>query len=408
MPRPSLKAIECDRPKPPFGSIETRYGGKTYRAAWRVKGEKQTATFDTYAEAYFFLTDMGKTVHEGGRATNIRKTRTPWGQVAWQWYNDRHPNDPVGRVDREYYALKKFEGMFGNVPIAEITRRDIQLWINHLAEDPAHDCGDCEQEQADAADDEARCAFHRKRGNKPTAAKTIGDYYGVISQVMRLAHLDGYFGTNVMCPIGKGLHDLPTVDRREVFLTMDEMAYLLAVCAEKYPAHHALVHLIAHTGLRAGEAFGLTRERYNAIGEHLLIRQSLHKRTRTLKTTKTTRWRRVDLFECCVPVLNEYLAGHESEIVFPDRSGNFIGADNWRNRVWDPLVEAAGFENLGLHLHDLRHSHVTHLLVDLGWEDQTVAERVGHSSVKMTKDVYGHSVPGRQRELVKRGIRAVV
>jgi integrase len=364
MSRSRAQAIEATHPRPSFGSIEPRPKAMpiSFRTVYRIDGAKQTKTFDTYTQAYDFLEEQGQAIRKGRQPSHLTKARTPWSTVAWAWYAERHPDQSASK-GREYYALKKFEESFGRTPIGAITRADVQRWINGMG----------------------------------IAPKTVGDYYQVIGQQMRMALLDGYLPNGA--PLGKGLHKLPTVAKRMVFLTEKQLAHLLKVCQRVSPAHCALVHLVAHTGLRQGEALGLTRNRYNSIGAVLLVQQSAKKRTRTLGTTKTNRHRSVALWPCCVQLLNDHLAGHEHDLIFPDRGGRIVGADNWRSRVWDPLVEAAGFADLGLHFHDLRHTHTTHLL-ESGWDPTAVAERLGHASTKMTLDVYGHTTADRQKELL--------
>ncbi len=48
--------------------------------------------------------------------------------------------------------------------------------------------------------------------------------------------------------------------------------------------------------------------------------------------------------------------------------------------------------------HGLRHTHITHLLMD-GEPIKVVSERAGHASVSITLDVYGHVLPDRQEAL---------
>ncbi len=45
--------------------------------------------------------------------------------------------------------------------------------------------------------------------------------------------------------------------------------------------------------------------------------------------------------------------------------------------------------------HDLRHSHAA-MLIRLGFQPKIIAERLGHSSIKMTMDTYGYLMPGMQ------------
>ncbi len=47
--------------------------------------------------------------------------------------------------------------------------------------------------------------------------------------------------------------------------------------------------------------------------------------------------------------------------------------------------------------HDLRHSHASQLL-RAGVPVKVVSERLGHSTVGITLDVYAHSLPGMQEE----------
>ncbi|MET7374965.1 tyrosine-type recombinase/integrase [Micromonospora arida] len=50
-----------------------------------------------------------------------------------------------------------------------------------------------------------------------------------------------------------------------------------------------------------------------------------------------------------------------------------------------------------LHLQDLRHAFATFLL-DQGEELRTVMELLGHSTIRMTADTYGHVLPARARQ----------
>ena len=49
----------------------------------------------------------------------------------------------------------------------------------------------------------------------------------------------------------------------------------------------------------------------------------------------------------------------------------------------------------GIRFHDLRHTHAT-LLMKQGTNPKVVQERLGHSSISVTLDVYSHVVPGMQ------------
>ncbi|MFZ5641781.1 MAG: site-specific integrase [Bacillota bacterium] len=52
-----------------------------------------------------------------------------------------------------------------------------------------------------------------------------------------------------------------------------------------------------------------------------------------------------------------------------------------------------------IRFHDLRHTHATHLL-ESGIHPKIVAERLGHSSTRVTMDTYSHVLPHMQEQAV--------
>src|SRR5205085_7923986 len=49
--------------------------------------------------------------------------------------------------------------------------------------------------------------------------------------------------------------------------------------------------------------------------------------------------------------------------------------------------------------HDLRHAHATHLLAS-GVHPKVASERLGHSKVGITLDLYSHVLPGMKEDAV--------
>jgi integrase len=54
-----------------------------------------------------------------------------------------------------------------------------------------------------------------------------------------------------------------------------------------------------------------------------------------------------------------------------------------------------------IRLHDLRHTHATHLLA-AGIHPKVAQERLGHSSIAITLDLYSHVMPGMQAQAAER------
>jgi integrase len=79
------------------------------------------------------------------------------------------------------------------------------------------------------------------------------------------------------------------------------------------------------------------------------------------------------------------------ELVFPSQAGTVIKPDNIVPRYMEPALEKAGLRPF--HFHDLRHTFGS-LLIQDGASLAYVRDQMGHSSIQITVDTYGHLVPG--------------
>ncbi len=62
------------------------------------------------------------------------------------------------------------------------------------------------------------------------------------------------------------------------------------------------------------------------------------------------------------------------------------------------VMKRLGF---ALRFHDLRHTHISHLLA-AGVHPKVASERAGHASVGITLDLYSHVLPGLQEDAAAR------
>jgi len=80
--------------------------------------------------------------------------------------------------------------------------------------------------------------------------------------------------------------------------------------------------------------------------------------------------------------------------VFLRPYGTLIDPDNLRNRVWEPAVKAAGLRHVTQH--SLRHTYAS-LLIAQGENPKYISEQMGHASITITMDTYGHLFPNQKR-----------
>lgn len=88
------------------------------------------------------------------------------------------------------------------------------------------------------------------------------------------------------------------------------------------------------------------------------------------------------------------------DYVFTAPRGGPLRRDLLLKRFLRPAAEAAGLP-AGLRVHDLRHTSVS-LLIELGAHPKVIQERLGHSSISVTMDIYGHLFPSLAEALTER------
>jgi integrase len=87
------------------------------------------------------------------------------------------------------------------------------------------------------------------------------------------------------------------------------------------------------------------------------------------------------------------------DYVFPSVEGGILDPDNLYHRYFRPVLTAAGIRKI--RLHDLRHTFGSQLILK-GASLLYVKEQMGHSSIQVTADIYGHLIPAAETRYVDR------
>ena len=88
-----------------------------------------------------------------------------------------------------------------------------------------------------------------------------------------------------------------------------------------------------------------------------------------------------------------------SLLVFHDGNGHYLRRSNLQRRSFLPLLARAKLDRI--RLHDLRHTAAT-LMLRAGVQLKVVSETLGHASIALTGDLYGHVLPSMQDEAASR------
>ena len=95
-----------------------------------------------------------------------------------------------------------------------------------------------------------------------------------------------------------------------------------------------------------------------------------------------------------------------TDLVFSHPDGRPL-RPNSVTRALKGIGESLGLK--GIRLHDLRHAHAS-ILLKQGVHPKIVQERLGHSSISTTFDIYSHLLPGMDEAAARRfeeGLQAV-
>jgi integrase len=250
--------------------------------------------------------------------------------------------------------------------------------------------------------------FVAKLVGKQLARPTIRIITAELNAVYNAAIEDGITSGNPARRLSKFYKQAPIIHEEIEPLTREEVVTFLQAVLKHSPDSYPLFLCAIHTGLRSGEIAGLQWCDIDWSGKFITVRNNLVRGR--IHSTKTDKTRRVDMSDDLLTELSdlkrhrkeEWLSRGENEIpewVFCNREGNPVDMHNVKNRQFFKCLEKAGLRRM--RFHDLRHTHAS-LLIQDGQSLKYVSDQLGHSSIKMTADVYGHLVPGANRQAVNR------
>ncbi|KIL80154.1 tyrosine-type recombinase/integrase [Bacillus badius] len=176
-------------------------------------------------------------------------------------------------------------------------------------------------------------------------------------------------------------------------------------------AHHRwyiAFHLAITTGMRRGEILGLRWKDIDLEKGVLYVRQTLSKDEKQFLTGAKTisGVRSIKLSKETVVILKKHKATiskaklkcgpayEDYDLVICTAGGTPVNPENLK-RSYMQLIQQAGVPKI--RFHDLRHTHAT-MLLSQGVHAKVISERLGHSNIKTTLDIYSHVLPNMQQE----------
>lgn len=233
---------------------------------------------------------------------------------------------------------------------------------------------------------------------KGLSARTQQLVHTILRRALKMAVKWGLCIRNVCDAV-----DRPAATRHEAgFLNAEQAGKLLH--AARGDRLEALYVVALTTGMRQGELFGLEWQDIDLSAGTLSVRRAMKycQGEFFVEEPKTAKSRRnVMLPAMAVEALHDHrrrmmAEGRAGDVrVFSQPDGTPLSWDFIRRKSLQPLLKDAGLPPV--RFHDLRHSHAS-LLFAAGTHPRVVQERLGHSTVGITLDIYSHCLPTMQTE----------
>lgn len=236
---------------------------------------------------------------------------------------------------------------------------------------------------------------------KGLASSSVRQIYTVLRAILDTAVRDEDLSRNPVVAV-----DRPKVDRHEAeYLTTDQVRLLLE--SAKDSRYAPLFALLVNTGLRRGEALAL---RWADVSDDAIRVRGTLSRVDGLLAVTTTKTPKSNRTIPLSTTTSELLSGlkHRQRLekiragsqwattgyVFTTELGEPCDPRN-ALRAFKAAAKRAKLEGIGLHT--LRHSAASVMLVN-GVPLKVVSEILGHSSIAITGDIYGHVSPEVSRD----------
>lgn len=175
--------------------------------------------------------------------------------------------------------------------------------------------------------------------------------------------------------------------------TKDEIRIIIDTAPE---AHCALFVTAIFTGMRISELRGLTWDNVDFDRNLIRVLQRADEFQQIGPPKSKAGVRDIPMAPIVRETLKDWLhkvPRSDLNLVFPNSVGKVQSYSNLYNRIFKPMlvqngiVDAKGAARFGIH--SLRHAAAS-LFIEQGWNPKKIQTLLGHASITMTMDVYGH------------------
>lgn len=244
-------------------------------------------------------------------------------------------------------------------------------------------------------------------------------YLSVINRIFKYAVLMDVLNSN---PFDKVIKPKSRqTQRKGNFLTKEELKEFLKLAQTTTLSYFfPLVHLMSYTGLRQGEALALKWSDIDFENKKITVNKTAAriKEKQILQTPKTKNSKRViSIDPATLSILRswkkdqikiyfkngKHFEGDEN-FIFTNQRGEWVHIHNFI-RYFKRFI--ADHKLKPITPHGLRHTHAS-LLFSAGVEPKNISDRLGHSTVQITLDLYTHITEEQRTDTVDKLLEYMV
>jgi len=223
---------------------------------------------------------------------------------------------------------------------------------------------------------------------KGVTPQTLRKILTTLSGIMKYAMKHRYIDHNPVRELERPADERDGGQDEELIILQPEEILALVNAAETRK-DRALFMMAALTGMRQGEILGSKWTDIDWTNNQVHVRRTYNYGKFYDPKSKTSR-RKIDLAPELVTELKKWRLAcpkGKLDLVFSNAKGNPENKSNLLRRRFYPVLAAADLPHM--RFHDLRHTYAS-LLLDQGENIKYIQRQLGHSSIQVTMDIYGH------------------
>lgn len=350
------------------------------------QGTRRYRQFELKRDADAFLTDVRVEVRDGVHTPNSQSITVAAATDLWIKHCQRQDLEPTTIDGYNQHVRLHIVPMLGTKRLNELSKPQIVAF-------------------ADALLDAGR--------SREMAGRVLRSLAAIIANAERL----GYVARNVArgVRVRRSKREKPS----PIIPTKEELRQIIEQSSHARPGDRAMMMVLIFAGLRASELRGLAWRNVDLRAKTISIKQRADRSNIIGPPKSASGWRTIPIPDLLVSELEHWKSvcpPSHLDLVFPSEAGTPQFHPNIASRVLEPIQIAAGITRPRMHkrkpmvdqhgnpvligrytLHSFRHAAAS-LWIDQRVSPKRIQTWMGHHSIQVTFDIYGHLLAAAEED----------